>query len=365
MRVIPGIVGQMNSVVTLASAWSAQHIRRPEAVVRYGQLPKQFSYGPKNGANVLLSVTLLLSVFVVEANDLHAEGSDNEKVASIYVKGSGFAPDKVVEFKPTNGRPLGLHVFFPEGHKRDESRPAIVLFFGGGWKGGSPSQMYPQAAYLASRGMVAISAQYRTYSRYKAQPFTCVEDGKSAIRYVRRHASELGIDPNKVAAGGASAGGHVAAATATIKAYDCPDDDLTISAVPDALVLFNPVYDNGPNGYGYERVKDYYKTISPIDNLNGTQPPTLVLMGSRDKHTPVAATELYDQRMEANGNRCDTIIYEGQKHGFFNLHKSKNSEYFIKTADAMDRFLASLGFLSGTPTIKTWFAMQERKYSTP
>lgn len=298
---------------------------------------------------------------VIGADSLRTEEPDNEKAAAIHKKGGGFTPNKVIEFKPTNGRPLVLHVFFPEGHKKDDSRPAIVLFFGGGWKGGSPSQMYPQASYLASRGMVAISAQYRTYSRYKAEPFTCVEDGKSAIRYVRKHAKELGIDENKVAAGGASAGGHVAAATATVKAYDCPNDDLTISAVPDALVLFNPVYDNGPNGYGYERVKDYYKTISPIDNLDGTQPSTLVLMGSRDKHTPVATTELYDQRMETNGNRCDTIIYEGQKHGFFNLHKGNNSEYFIKTVDAMDQFLVSLGFLSGKPTVKTWLTMLERK----
>ena len=118
--------------------------------------------------NARTFVTLsLLCFFAIEAEDLNAEGPSGEKEASIYSKGGGFEPDRVVEFKPTNGRPLGLHVFFPNDHKKGDSRPAIVLFFGGGWKGGNPSQMYPQAAYLASRGMVAICAEYRTHSRYK------------------------------------------------------------------------------------------------------------------------------------------------------------------------------------------------------
>jgi len=306
---------------------------------------------------IVLGSILILMVGLITA---YAGKNSTKDVPLIYTQGGGLKPDKVVEFKQTDSKPLELNIFYPVNFKEGDSRPAIVFFFGGGWKGGNPNQFYPQAAYLASRGMVAISARYRTKSRYGAEPFQCVEDGKSAIRYVRKHARELGIDPDKLACGGGSAGGHVAAATATVKKWDCPDDDLTISAVPDALVLFNPVYDNGPNGYGYDRVKNYYKTISPIDNLDGTQPPTLVMMGSNDKHTPVATTELYDQRMEANGNRCDTIIYEDQKHGFFNMHKSKNNEYFIKTAVAMDRFLASLGFLTGEPTVDVWFATEEK-----
>jgi acetyl esterase len=300
---------------------------------------------------------LMIALFGVA----NAKKNNPDEVPAIMSKGSGFKPDKVIEFKKTDSKPLELHIFYPDDFKLGDIRPAIVLFFGGGWNGGSPSQFYAQASYLTTRGMVAICPQYRTKSSHGTQPFHCVEDGRSAIRYVRQQAKELGIDPNKLACGGGSAGGHVAAATATIKAFDCPDDDLSISAVVDALVLFNPVYDNGPDGYGYERVKDYYKKISPIDNLDGSQPPTLVMMGSLDKHTPVATTELYDQRMEANGNRCDTIIYEGQQHGFFNVHKSPNGDYFIKTAEAMDRFLASLGFLSGEPTVETWFAEQARK----
>jgi hypothetical protein len=69
-----------------------------------------------------------------------------------------------------------------------------VFFFGGGWVGGSPKQMYQQAKVMAEQGMVAFSADYRVASRNKTTPFECVKDGKSAIRWLREHAAELGID---------------------------------------------------------------------------------------------------------------------------------------------------------------------------
>ena len=305
-------------------------------------------------------VSLSLIVLLLCLNSLYAKKNEQnpEGLPVVYTQGAGLQPDKIVNFKETNSQPLTLNIFYPDDYIDGQNRPAIVLFFGGGWKGGSPTQLYPQAAYLASRGMIAISARYRTMSRYQAEPYECVEDGKSAERYIRQHANELGIDPDMLAAGGASAGGHVAAATATIEDYDCPEDELTISAVPNALVLYNPVYDNGPEGYGYERVGDYYEKISPLHNLDGTQPPTIVFMGENDKHIPPATVRLYEQRMRDNGNVCESFLYPGQKHGFFNLHKSKNPEYFIKTMTAADQFLTKLAYLQGEPTVDAWFEKQ-------
>lgn len=311
---------------------------------------------------VLLAVTLLSA----QAK----EDSSQNEVPILTQKGGGLKADKILKFKETKSKPLNLHIFYPPDFKPSDSRPGIVFFFGGGWKGGNPKQFYPQAAYLASRGMVAICARYRTKSRYGAEPFDCVADGKFAIRYVRAHSADLGINPNKLAAGGGSAGGHVAAATATIETYNCTNDNLAVSAVPDALVLFNPVYDNGPNGYGYERVKDYYKKISPIHNLDGEQPPTLVMLGTRDKHLPVETAQLYEQRMEENGDRCETVIYPGSKHGFFNIQKDKGGpgtsgpEMFCKSVSEMDRFLGSLGYIPGEPTVKQWLAEQIRQGRT-
>ena len=94
---------------------------------------------------------------------------------------------KVHQYKQVGGTKLFLHAFNPKGHKASDRLPAIVFFFGGGWNGGTPKQFEPHCAYLASRGMVAITAEYRVKSRNKTTPFECVKDGKSAIRWVREN----------------------------------------------------------------------------------------------------------------------------------------------------------------------------------
>lgn len=258
------------------------------------------------------------------------------------MEGGGFAPDEVLRYKQVGDTELDLHVFNPEGHSASDSRPAIVFFFGGGWKGGSPSQFFPQCAYLADRGMVAMSAEYRVEKRNGTTPKACVKDGKSAIRWIRKHANELGVDPDQVLAGGGSAGGHVAAASGTATLFEETDEDLSISSRPAALVLFNPVFDNGPEGYGHDRVQDYWQAISPMHNIDAATPPTIVFFGTEDKHVPVATAEAYQRRMEALGLRCDLHLYEGQPHGFFNYKRREN---YDKTVEAMDAFLVSLGFL--------------------
>ena len=258
-------------------------------------------------------------------------------------------PDRTLVYKKTGQAELKLHIFNPEGLEPNDLRPAIVFFFGGGWIKGSPSQFYPQCAYLASRGMVAISADYRVQSRDQTTPRECVKDGKSAVRWIREHASELGIDPDRIAAGGGSAGGQVAAATGTLKDFEEEGEDPGISSRPDALVLFNPVIDNGPDGYGYDRVKGYWKEFSPMNNIDRKTPPTIIFLGTEDELIPVRTAQEYRRLMEAKGRRCDLHLYEGQKHGFFNY---RNTEYYTKTVIEMDRFLASLGFLEGEPALQ-------------
>lgn len=259
------------------------------------------------------------------------------------------APDKVLTFKKIGETELQLHVFTPEAHKASDKRPAIVFFFGGGWNGGSPRQFYPHCRYLASRGMVAMSAEYRVKSRNKTTPRECVKDGKSAVRWIRQHAEELGIDPTLIAAGGGSAGGHVAAATGTTKGFEEDGQDLKVSSRPDALVLFNPVYDNGPSGYGHSRVKEYWRDFSPMHNIDAKTPPTIVFLGTKDKLIPVKTAKEYKRLMEEKSRRCDLHLYEGQPHGFFNYSRTDN---YTKTVIEMDRFLASLGYLKGEPTLQ-------------
>lgn len=254
-------------------------------------------------------------------------------------EGEPLPEQQIVEYKQVGDSKLALHVFNPPGHKASDETPAIVFFFGGGWKGGAPTHFYKQSAHLASRGMVAICADYRTEQNAGTTPAECVKDGKSAMRWVRSHAGQLGIDPDRLAAGGGSAGGHVAAATATVKGLNEDGEDLSVSGVPDALVLFNPVFDNGPDGYGYERVKEYWQEFSPLHNLHKGVPPTLVMLGTKDSLIPVATAETYKAKMEELGVRCDLILYEDQPHGFFNKAK------YEETLQAADDFLVSLGYL--------------------
>jgi acetyl esterase/lipase len=260
----------------------------------------------------------------------------------------GFQPDKEVVYKLVGDLKLRLHVFTPPDHKPSDKRAAIVFFFGGGWNVGSPSQFFPHCDYLASRGMLAMSAEYRVQSRNNTTPRECVKDGKSAVRWIREHAKELGVNPQQIVAGGGSAGGHVAAATGTTKGFEEEGENLDVSSCPDALVLFNPVFDNGPGGYGYARVKGYWRGISPMHNIDERTPPTIVLLGTQDRLVPVKTGREYKQRMEERGLRCDLRLYDGQPHGFFNYREIEN---YTKTVIEMDRFLASLGYLKGEPSL--------------
>ena len=253
-------------------------------------------------------------------------------------------PTKSIVYKKVGGVRLKLQVFEPEGHKPTDKRPAIVFFFGGGWTGGLPSQFYPHCQHLAKQGMVAMSAEYRVKSRHKTTPYECVKDGKSAVRYIRSHAAELGIDPNRVAAGGGSAGGHVAAATGTVPGLNEKGEDTKVSCVPNALVLFNPVYDNGPDGWGHAKVKDRYKEISPMHNISKKMPPAIVFLGTKDKLIPVATAEKFRDAMKAAGVKSELRLFRGKGHGFFNQGRGGDVAY-KETLKEMDKFLKDTGIV--------------------
>lgn len=254
-------------------------------------------------------------------------------------------------YKQCGDSKLELRVYKPEVTTVSEKgAPAVVFFFGGGWLNGNIGQFAKHAEYLSGRGMTVVLVQYRTESSHKATPYDCIADAKSAMRYVRANAKRLGIDATRIAAGGGSAGGHLAAATAFVTEFDAPDDNLKVSPVPNALILYNPVVDNSPQGYGNERIGDRWQQFSPLHNIGKNAPPTIFFLGSKDNLIPVATAEKFKKRIEEKGGRCDLFVYEGQKHGFFNYSQTK-PEYFNKTLLETDKFLVSLGYLSGKPTI--------------
>ena len=128
-----------------------------------------------------------------------------------------------VVYKTVGDTQLHLHIFRPT--KQRTKAPAVVFFFGGGWKSGTPAQFEQQCRYLASRGMVAMTAEYRIRNMHGTLATACVADGKSAVRWIRANAGKLGVDPDRIAAGGGSAGGHVAACTGVIDGFEFKDED--------------------------------------------------------------------------------------------------------------------------------------------
>jgi acetyl esterase len=258
---------------------------------------------------------------------------------------------EIQAYKQTAEGPLTLAVVRPPGWKADDRRPAIVFFHGGGWVGGPAGQFNEHSAYFASRGLVCIQVRYRLVPvKTTVPPVTCIQDARSALRWVRSHARELGIDPQRIAGAGASAGGHLAAHAGLVNRGDDPADDLAVSARPDALILFNPVLDNGPGNYGAERVGDRVQELSPAHNVTPKAPPSVLFLGSSDKLIPVPTLERFRDRLVAAGERCELHVYPGEEHGFFNS-RNQDGKYYALTVRAADEFLRSLGWLEGSPTL--------------
>lgn len=256
---------------------------------------------------------------------------------------------ELILYKEVDTTRLFLEVLYPEEMEEGKDYPAVVFFFGGGWNGGSREHFRPQATYFAKRGLVCFLVDYRIRNVHQTPPFESLKDAKSAMRFIRSHAEQFHIDPDQLIAGGGSAGGHLAAATALVSGFNDDKDDLAISPIPNALLLFNPVIDNGPGGYGFERIGEAYKEFSPLHLIRKGAPPTLFLLGTQDNLVPVATAEYYKTVMEKVGSRCDLLLYEDQPHGFFNY---RNFEFYEKTLLAADGFLQSLGYLSDQPKVK-------------
>ena len=204
---------------------------------RGGRTPRdRFVAKPRLFMKYSLVAVLILLVLAVSASAQDHGG----------LIGADAPAGKPYIYKQSLGEPREMEIFFPPNHDPAKSRaPSLILFPGGNWVGGSLAQFRVACAYFASRGMVFATANYRMLTKDEAKKLppgesrkrVCVTDAKSAIRWFKQQARELGFNPERLVVGGASAGGHISAlATLNPKLNDPSDledlEDLDIRPGP-------------------------------------------------------------------------------------------------------------------------------------
>jgi len=271
-----------------------------------------------------------------------AEATAKKAVGIVAELAAKLEPTRVVPYKTAGASELRLHVFEPAGFQASDRRPCFVAIHGGGWVGGDARRFYPFAAHFAKLGFVGISIEYRLMKKGSGvTPFDCVKDGRSAVRYIRSRAKEFGIEADKIAVCGGSAGGHVAAGTALFDGVDEAGEDVGVRPGGDALVLLFPVIDTSTEGYGNAKCGERWREISPLHRVRPGLPPTIVFHGTGDTTTPFAGAKAFHEAMVAAGNRCELVVNEGGKHGYLMNDGAQYEETMRRT----EEFLFSLGFV--------------------
>ncbi len=242
-------------------------------------------------------------------------------------------------YKQTGATDLRINIFQPAGYVPGRTYPAIVFFHGGGWRKGSVRQFEKDCRHFAQRGMFAFTVDYRVSSRQGSTPYESVQDAKSAMRWIRRNADRLGVQPDVIVAAGGSAGGHLALTLATIAGTDEPGEDTTVSTRPAALVLYNPVVKTSKGGND-SSMGGKGLTVSPVDHVKPGLPPVLIFHGEADVIVPIADIDEFCRRMNDAGNACEIKRYPDKAHGFFNKPDVKS-----EIIDVTDQFLVNLGFI--------------------
>lgn len=293
-------------------------------------------------------ICIHLLLHLVITLPLAAQGKKTKKTVKLT---QAPVESREVVYKQTPEGELKLHFFLPPKSEASIAvqKPCVVFFFGGGWRSGSYLQFVPQAEYLASRGLITACADYRIFNEHKTLPDKAVEDAKSAIRWVRQHADEWGVDPTKIIAGGGSAGGHLAACTAFVSAYDAAGES-GISCKPSALLLFNPAMNIATlhqerAGTSTTAISlEMAEAITPNSFVTKDAPPAIIFFGTADKLK--AGGDEYMRKARSLGIQAEMWTTKDQPHGFFN-----REPWLQVTARQMDQFLISLGYLGGEPTI--------------
>ncbi len=246
-------------------------------------------------------------------------------------------PSAIQVYKKIDNTELEAHIFYPENHEKKDKAPVYVFFHGGGWAVGIPEWGYTNCKRYQEKGMVAISFEYRLLDIHGSNIINCVEDVNSAILWVRQHANELGIDPEKVVAAGFSAGGHLASSTAILDKFTINDG--TFNSRPNAFIAHSASYNTTKSNFFRRQSNGKPESISTFHNAKKGLPPSIFFHGTNDHLAPLSEFTEFRDKMESLGNDFDYKIFQNVGH-FFGDQKASN-EVRILT----DQFLKKLGYI--------------------
>lgn len=221
------------------------------------------------------------------------------------------------------------------------ARPAMLFFHGGGWSGGTPLQFAPFAEALAADGWRAFSAEYRLIGHGARTAEDCVVDARAALRWLRDHAGQHGIDRTRIFAGGGSAGGYLAARLALTDEDGRPRGQTPgayggAAPVVAGLALFNPVIDPNLRPGLAAKFADP-AAAALLHAITVGQPPLLLLNGEADETTPLETAKTFAAQYEASGNVATLQTWPEVGHAFFN-----SEPYRSQTLHALRDFLGPL-----------------------
>lgn len=233
-------------------------------------------------------------------------------------------------------------------HDSTERAPIVAFVHGGGWASGHHFGAMRYAYPLAARGYVTATFTYRLAG--EAPWPASLEDTKCAVRWLRRHARELGGDPDRIVLCGDSAGGHLAAMTTLTPGwYEGDGGWATESSQVSGAFLIHPAVDlvGMVDEGAYPPAAEYFGedliAASPVSRVQPQCPPVLTVTGDADRIVPVAHVERFHSLLAEAGVREQLVVLPGRDHGF-----DLGAEDFARCSALLQEFVVST--LGAPPT---------------
>lgn len=230
-----------------------------------------------------------------------------------------------IQYGNGGGVPLYLDLYAPES--RQGPVPGILLFYGGSWSGGRKDQLRVYAQHFAQNGYVVATPQYRLKEAGRWP--NSVHDVKCAIRWMRAHAEENGVDPGRIGVMGNSAGGYLALMagyTAGLEEFEGDGGWQDQSSAVQAVVnIYGPTDFTDPERRDHPAILAYmngsysedparFERASPIRYVTEKTPPTCVIHGTVDMLVPVEQSDWLVEKLNEHGVPHDYSRINGWPH---------------------------------------------------